>query len=66
MGGVCSTYGEKKRLNRVFVVTPVEKRPFGTPRRRREDNIKMDLLEVRCGKWTGLIWLRIRRDVGFL
>jgi hypothetical protein len=24
-----------------------------------EDNIKMDLQEVRCGVWTGLTWLSI-------
>ena len=28
---------------------PEEKRPVGRPRRRWEDNIKMDLQEVRCG-----------------
>ena len=59
MGGVCSTYGEKKRLNRVFVVTPVEKRPFGTPRRRREDNIKMALEEVGCGRMD---WVQLAQD----
>jgi len=34
------------------------KRPFGRPRCRWEDNIKIDLQEVRCEAWTGLIWLR--------
>jgi hypothetical protein len=29
------------------------------PRRRREDNIKMDLQEVGYGIWTGSTWLRI-------
>jgi len=33
------------------------KKPLGRSRRRWEDNIKMDLLEV--GAWTALIWLRI-------
>jgi hypothetical protein len=36
-----------------------EKRPLRRPRRRWEDNIKMDLQEVGCGVWTGLSWLRI-------
>jgi hypothetical protein len=36
------------------------KRPLGRPRRRWEDNIKVNLQEVRCGAWTGLIWLRMR------
>jgi hypothetical protein len=38
---------------------PEEKRSLGRPRRRREDNIKMDLHETRSGAWTGVISLRI-------
>ena len=38
---------------------PEGKRPFGRPRHRWEDSIKMDLHEVGCGVWTGLSWLRI-------
>jgi hypothetical protein len=34
------------------------KRPFGRPRRRWEDNIKMDLQRVGCRAWTGLLSLR--------
>jgi len=33
--------------------------PLGRRRRRWEDNIKMDLQEVRSGEWTEFIWLRI-------
>ena len=33
----------------VLVGNPEGKRPFGRPRRRWEDNIKMDLQEVGCG-----------------
>ena len=35
---------------------PEGKRPLGRPRRRREDNIKMDLQEVGrgCGDWMEL------------
>ena len=35
---------------------PEGKRPLGRPRRRREDNIKLDLREVGCdpGEWIGL------------
>jgi len=29
------------------------KRPMGRPRRRWEDNIKMNLQEVGCGLWAG-------------
>ena len=38
---------------------PEGKRSLGTPRRRYEGNIKMDLQEVRWGACTGLIWHRI-------
>ena len=39
-----------------FVCKPEEKRPLGRPRRRWEDNIKMDLQEVggSCGDWMEL------------
>jgi hypothetical protein len=39
---------------RVLVGKPEGKRPLGRPRRRWEDNIKMDLQEV--GIWNGLSW----------
>ena len=38
-----------------------EKRPLGRPRRRREDNIKMDLHEVGLGVMDW-IWLAQNRD----
>jgi len=38
--------GESRRLYRVLVGKHEEKRPFGRPRRRWEDNIKVDLQEV--------------------
>lgn len=44
------------------VVRKTEKRkPLGRPNDKREDNIKMDFLEVRWGKggWTVPIWLSI-------
>jgi hypothetical protein len=36
---------------RVLVEKPVGRRPLGRPRRRWDDNIRMDLREV--GMWTG-------------
>jgi 3-oxoacyl-ACP reductase-like protein len=41
--------GEGKGVYRVLVGKPEGKRPFGTPRRRWEDNIKADFQEVGCG-----------------
>jgi hypothetical protein len=40
-----------------LVGKPKGKRPLGRPRRRWEDNIKMDLQEVGCGgmDWIGLV-----------
>jgi len=35
-------------------------------RRKWEDNIKMDLLEVWCGVWTVTSWLRIVTVSGLL
>ena len=43
IGGACSTYGEEQRVYRVLVGKPEGKRPLGRPKRRREDNIKIDL-----------------------
>jgi hypothetical protein len=42
------------------------KSPLGRPRRRLEDNIKMELQEVGCGVWFGLSWLRIETGGGHL
>jgi hypothetical protein len=48
--------GEGKGVHRVLVVKPEGKRTMGRPRRRWEDNIKMDLQEVGgdCGDWMEL------------
>jgi hypothetical protein len=56
---------ERRGVYRVLVGKPEEKRSLGNPRRRWEDNIKMDVKEVGCA-WTGLIWLRIRTSGGLL
>ena len=46
-------------MYRILVGKPEGKRPLGRPRRRWEDNIKMDLQEVGLGVWIGSSWLRI-------
>jgi hypothetical protein len=39
---------------RVLVGKPDVKRPLGRPRRKWENNIKMDLQKVGCGDWISL------------
>jgi hypothetical protein len=41
--------GKKRGVYRVLVEKPEGKRPLGRPRRRWEDNIKLDLQDVVCG-----------------
>ena len=57
MGGACSAYEEGSGVCRVWVGKPEGRRPPGRHRRRREDNIKMDLQEVGCGSmdWIELV-----------
>jgi len=43
----------------VLVGKPEGKRPLGRPRRRWEDNIRMDLQEVRC---EGMDWIELAQD----
>jgi hypothetical protein len=43
--------GEDRGVYRVLVGKPEGKRPLGRPRRRWEDNIKMDLQKVGRGSW---------------
>jgi hypothetical protein len=54
--------GEGTGVYRVLVGKPEGKRLLGRPRRRWEDNIRMDLQEVGCGceDWIGLAEVRNR------
>jgi len=47
---------ERRGVQSVLVGKPEGKRPLGRPRRRWEDNMKMDLQEVggSCGDWMEL------------
>ena len=55
MGWACDAYGEGRGVHRVLVRKPEGKRSLGRPRRRWEDNIKMDLREVGgVGDWVEL------------
>jgi hypothetical protein len=50
-------WGEGRVVYRILVGKPDGKRPLGRPRRRWEDNVRMDLQEVGCGceDWIGLV-----------
>jgi hypothetical protein len=51
--------GEGRGVYRVLVGRPDCKRPLGRPRRRWEDNIKMDLREIGI---DGANWFHLSRD----
>ena len=50
--------GEERDVHRVLVGKPEGKRPLGRPRRRWEDNIKMDIQEVAGGG----DWMEVAQD----
>jgi hypothetical protein len=51
--------GEERGMHRVLVGKHEGKRPLGRPRRRWEDNIKMDVLEVGGGRGD---WMELAQD----
>jgi hypothetical protein len=51
--------GDRRGAYRALVGKPDGRRPLGRPRRRWEDNIKMDLREV---GWGGMDWISLAQD----
>jgi hypothetical protein len=51
--------GEDRGVHRVLVGKPEGKRPLGRPRRRWENNIKMDLQEVEGSRGD---WMELSQD----
>jgi len=51
--------GESRGEYRVLAGKPERKRPLGRPRRRWEDNIKIDLKEEGCGCMD---WIELAKD----
>jgi hypothetical protein len=51
--------GEERVVHRVLVGKPEGKRPLGRPRRRGEDNIKIDVQEVGEGRGD---WMELAQD----
>jgi hypothetical protein len=52
-------WGRTEKCTKVFVGKPKRKRPLGRPRRRWEDEIRMDLREIGLG---GVDWIRLAQD----
>jgi hypothetical protein len=59
VGWTCGTHGEGRGVYRVLVGRLEGKRPLGRPRRRWEDNIKMDLKEIGI---DGANWIQLAHD----
>jgi hypothetical protein len=59
--GHVTRMGERRGAYRALVGIPEGRRPLGRPRRRWEDDIKMDLREVGCG---GADWVDLAQDRG--
>jgi hypothetical protein len=57
--GHVARMGEKRNAYRILVGKPEIKRPLGRPRRRRVNNIKMDLREI---EWVGIDWIDLSQD----
>jgi hypothetical protein len=59
MGRTCSAYVGRKRVAQGVGGETEGKRPLGRPRRRWEDNIKMDFQEVGGGR---VDWMELAQD----
>jgi hypothetical protein len=57
--GLVARMGERGGVYRVLTGRPEGKRPLGRPRRRLEDNIKMDLREIGI---NGANWIQLAQD----
>jgi hypothetical protein len=57
--GHLARMGEDRGVHRMLVGKPEGKRPLGRPRRRWENNIKMDLQEVGGGRRD---WMKLAQD----
>jgi hypothetical protein len=51
--------GEKRNAYRILVGKPEGKRQLGRPRRRWDNNIKMELREI---GWGGMDWIDLAQD----
>jgi hypothetical protein len=56
--------GEERKAYKVLVGKPEGKRPFGRPRRRWEDGIRMDLRDIGSGGWGWIGFDCLRTGTG--
>jgi len=57
--GNVARMGQDRSLYRILVGKLEGKKPLGRPRRRWENNIKMDLQDLGCG---GMDWIELAQD----
>jgi hypothetical protein len=57
--GHVARIGENRKAYRILVGKPQRKRPLGRSRRRWENNVRMDLGEIR---WGGIDWIDLAQD----
>jgi hypothetical protein len=59
LAGHVARTGEKRNACRILLKKPQEKIPWGRPRRRWVDNIKMDVREI---EWDCVDWIDMAQD----
>jgi hypothetical protein len=64
--GHVARMGRERKVYTILVGKPEGKRPLGRPRRRWEDEIRVDLREIGLGVWIGFDWLRTGTGGGLL
>jgi hypothetical protein len=57
---------EERKVYKVLVGQPEGKRPVERPRRRWDDGIKMDIMQIGWGVWSEFAWLRMGTGGGLL
>jgi len=59
LAGNVAPAGERRNAYKILVCKRERKRPLGRPRRRWEDNIRVDLRQI---GWDGVDWIRLAQD----
>jgi hypothetical protein len=59
VGRACGMHGRGEKRVQGFGGKALRKKPLGSPRRRWEDGIKMDLEEI---GWGGVEWIHLAQD----